>query len=137
MGENNLNLVAEKFAQNLFDKSVDRLSGSNVTLPDAVCVAHILSALIAEAAISITAERLAGIMNAAEQWSFESNSQNTIVPTASEEASVLLTELLPKAIEQVSESTTELDIQDKIQRIVKKTNFNTVRNAAEALLGSN
>lgn len=134
--ENNKQLVVDKFAQNLFDKTVDRLAGPNVTLPDAVCAAHILSCLVAQATLSMTVEKLGSIIDAAEQWSFEDNSNNTIVPTASEEAALMLTELLPTALETVSEeSKTELEISDRFNRIVKNTDFDTVKDAA-ILLGS-
>jgi hypothetical protein len=128
--EQNKELVVEKFAQNLFDKTVDRLSGQSVSLPDAVCAAHILSCLVLQASIAITVEKLGTLIDATEYWSCENNDTNTIVPTASEEAALLLTELLPTALKQISEEDKiDLEISDRLNRIVEKTNFETVSDA--------
>lgn len=136
--ENNEEFVVERFAQNLFDKTVDRLSGPNVTLPDAVCAAHILSCLVAQATLSLTVEKLGSIIDATEQWSSETNSNDTIVPTASEEAALLLTQLVPTALKQISEEDkSELEISDRFNRIVDSTDFDTVKDAAADLSGSN
>jgi len=136
--ENNKTFVVEKFAQDLFDKTVDRLSGSNVTLPDAVCAAHILSCLVAQATISMTVEKIGSIIDATEQWSSESNNNNSIVPTASEEAALLLTTLLPTALKHISEANkNELEISDRFNRIVETTDFHTVSDAGANLLSSN
>lgn len=136
--ESNQQLVLEKFAQDLFDKSADRLAGHNVTLPDAVCAAHILYHLVTQAAITMTFEKLNSIIEAVEQWCAEDRTTSTIVPTASEEAALKLTELFPEVLEQISEELkTELEFEDRLKRIVESSDFDSVKDAGRSLMSSN
>jgi len=136
--ESNQHLVLEKFAQDLFDKTADRLAGHNVSLPDAVCAAHILSCLVSQGAITLTFEKLNSIIEAVEHWCAEDRTTSTIVPTASEEAALKLTELFPGVLEQISEELkSELEFEDRLKRIVASSDFNSVRDAGRSLISSN
>jgi len=131
--ENNLQLVSDEFAQDLFNNTTERLSGQNVSLPVAVCAAHILTKMVAQAAITITFEQIRSILETAEKWCSESNPRETIVPTASEEASLLLTDLIPQALER-SGDVDEDDVQEYLRNIHDQTDFDTTRDATEAFL---
>jgi len=131
--EKNLQIVTDKFAQKLFDNTTERLSEGNVPLPVAVCAAHILTKMVAQAAITVTVEQISNILEAAEQWCFENNPSKTIVPTASQEAAFLLTDLIPRALE-LSGDIDENNVREHIQDIQNRTDFDTIRDATEAIL---
>jgi len=139
--ESNLSLVSgtQKFSQDLVDKTIERLSGNYVTLPVAVCAANILKKLLCEAGadVEISSEQLDAIIAAADSWCYESNTSRTITPTASEEASLYLTELIDTAKGLVTEDLDEMNIQQKIQRIQDKTHFRSVQNQTLTMLATN
>jgi len=136
--EKNLQLVAgTKFSQKLFNNTVERLNIQQSSLPATICAAHILKNLVENAELSVTAEQVSTIAYAAERLCAENEESRTIVPTASEEASVFLLETIPQATEKVSEHLSELDIQDQLKCIITKTSFDNVRDTAEALIESN
>jgi len=130
--ENNLELVSEKFAQRLFDNTVECLSKPTVSIPDVVCASHIIAAMVTQAAINVTIEQLENIFEAAENWCFESHSSRTVIPDSCNEGAFTLIE----AMEGVS-GVHEREIQDKIQSISEKTDFDNVRDVANNLLASN
>jgi len=134
--EKNLQLVADKFSQKLFNNAVERLNLQYSTLPASICASHLIKNLVEQAELSVTAEQVNNMVSAAERLCAENEGSRTIVPTASEEASFLLLETVPQATEKVSD-VGELDIQDNLNRITKKTSFDQVRDSAEALIESN
>merc|ERR1712176_671010 len=137
--EANLELVAgnKDASQTLFDNTVERLTTPHLTVPDVICASHILTQLLAQAALAITVDQVSQMIDAAARWSVEDVESKTIVPTASEEAATLLLESISEATQQVSEDTSELELQVRAQSICDKTSFAKVRDAAEAIVGSN
>lgn len=134
--EKNLQLVADKFSQDLFNNTIERLNLQHSTLPATICASHIIKDLVERAELSVTAEQVNNMATAAERLCAEKEEPRTIVPTASEEASHLLLESIPQATDKVSDKG-ELDIQEELTRISTLTSFDRVRDSAEALIESN
>jgi len=130
--ERNLLLISESFAQNLFDSSVQRLAEQNTTVPDAICLSHILTHLFEQTVttLAVTLDQVGHILDAAEKWSAEDMNSKTIVPTSSEEASALLLATLSQAFKQVGEGAKdELNLEDRLSMISSKSQFEQVKTA--------
>lgn len=136
--EKNLQLVANKCAQKLFDNSVKLLNTEYSSLPAAICASHILKQLVENAPeLSVSVEQVSNMASAALNLCAENEKSRTIVPTASEEATQFLLETIPEATDKISENKNDLDIQDDLQRIRNQTCFDDVRDAADDLIESN
>jgi len=139
--ERNLNLFSsESFAQNLFDSSVQRLAEQNTTVPDAICLAHILTHLFEQpvTTLAVTLDQVGHILDAAEKWSAEDMNSKTIVPTSSEEASALLLATLSQAFKLVGEGAKdELNLEDRLSMISSKSQFEQVKTAMNSLMEQN
>jgi len=134
--ERNLLLISESFAQNLFDSSVQRLAEQNTTVPDAICLSHILTHLFEQTVttLAVTLDQVGHILDAAEKWSAEDMNSKTIVPTSSEEASALLLATLSQAFKQVGEGAKdELNLEDRLSMISSKSQFEQVKTAMNSM----
>lgn len=134
--ERNLLLISESFAQNLFDSSVQRLAEQNTTVPDAICLSHILTHLFEQTVttLTVTLDQVGHILDAAEKWSAEDMNSKTIVPTSSEEASALLLATLSQAFKQVGEGAKdELNLEDRLSMISSKSQFEQVKTAMNSM----
>lgn len=134
--EQNMELVAEKFAQELFEAIMERISQQFNTMVDAICISHIVSHLFESATVAVTEQHVSNIIEAAEQWCGEQG-KKTIVPTASEEASTILLEQLSTAIDLAGEMSEDLELQEKLTSIVNRTSFDRARDAAEDMVAQN
>lgn len=134
--EQNMGLVAEQFAQDLFEASMERISQHYNTMVDAICISHIITRLFEQATVTVTEQNVGSIVEAAEQWCAELDNK-TIVPTASEEASTILLEQLATAINLAGEISEDLELQEKLNSIVNRTSFDRARDAAEDMIGQN
>lgn len=134
--EQNMELVAEKFAQELFEAIMERISQQFNTMVDAICISHIVSHLFESATVAVTEQHVSNIIEAAEQWCGEQG-KKTIVPTASEEASTILLEQLSTAIDLAGEMSEDLELQEKLTSIVNRTHFDRARDAAEDMVAQN
>lgn len=134
--EQNMGLVAEQFAQDLFEASMERISQHFNTMVDAICISHIITNLFEQATVNVTEQHVFNIVEAAEQWCGERDNK-TVVPTASEEASTILLEQLSTAIELAGEISEESELQEKLTSIVNRTSFDRARDAAEGMVAQN
>jgi len=132
----NMGLVAEQFAQDLFEASMERISQHFNTMVDAICISHIITNLFEQATVNVTEQHVFNIVEAAEQWCGERDNK-TVVPTASEEASTILLEQLSTAIELAGEISEESELQEKLTSIVNRTSFDRARDAAEGMVAQN
>jgi len=134
--EQNMGLVAEQFAQDLFEASMERISQHYNTMVDAICISHIVTYLFEQATVTVTEQHVSSIVEAAEQWCAELDNK-TIVPTASEEASTILLEQLATAVNLAGDISEDLELQEKLNSIVNRTSFDRARDAAEEMIGQN
>jgi len=130
--ESNLDFLTREYGQTLFDTTVERIS-ERVSLPDIVCASNLIMYMAAQAAIAVTVEQMRIILEAADQWSFESHSRKSTVPTASEQAATTLTNAITPLKKCLSGDLSTLDLEDRLRTIHEKTDFDTVQENVMAL----
>jgi len=130
----NLDYLSGNHGQALFDSILRRLGeaeGSTVTLPVARSSAWIIKHIVAQAdsPLNITAAQVKIILSTIDFWAFENAPKRSITPTASEEATILLSEALGDI-----QNGTYTNYQDELNQIVNGTQFDTVKDALAPLL---
>lgn len=134
------NSAQRNFAQEIFNNITQRLQqpdAAYVNLPVARCAGSIINSMIreknsnGESVITITPEQMKILLNTVINWGSESNESNRVTPTASEEATYLLTECLKSLSDAV---TQPFDATELLEEISQTTEFDRVRDNVDPFL---
>jgi hypothetical protein len=134
------NSAQRNFAQEIFNNITQRLQQTDaayVNLPVARCSGSIINSMIreknsnGESVITITPEQMKILLNTVINWGSESNESNRVTPTASEEATYLLTECLKSLSDAV---TQPFDATELLEEISQTTEFDRVRDNVDPFL---
>jgi len=129
--ENNSNFLSENYSQEIFNKTVLRLSQDNVDLPVARCAACIIQHFVeGDALQNIDDAQMRTIIQTVLQWS-RKDTGKTVTPTSSEETSCRLTSVLGGLTEAMSGT---YDMQDDLQQIYDETAYPSVQDNIGELL---
>lgn len=133
----NQQFLTERYAQQIFDAIVARLmEPMYVTLPVVRCAGRIIEKLIESDSISISVKQMQAILATIQRWAMEDPKaqKSTVIPTASEEATVLLSSVFG---EMKNAMTDQFDMSEKIQDICNSTIFEQVEDNLAPFVAAN
>jgi len=134
------NSVQRNFAQEIFNNITQRLQHTDaayVDLPVARCAGSIINSMIrekdskGESVITIAPEQMKTLLNTIINWGSESDDASSVTPTASEEATFLLTECLKSLSDAV---TRPFDATELLEEISQTTEFDRVKDNVDPFL---
>jgi len=142
LSPNNLEFLTEKFAQEIFDAIVLRLSKPfGVDLPVARCAARVLKSLVKADSVQASVKQMRTILDAGLIWSSEDAPRKSVIPTASEEAAVILTSLYEDFTQSVSDSDSDelnQQVKDLYENIdLENIEFDSVKELLAPFVATN
>lgn len=127
LSDKNMDFISANYAQTIFDAIVERLRKPWVTVPVARCAARVIHKLMKGKNVAVTVEQMQTILDTIQNWSVEDAPKRSVIPTASEEASVLLSQTFGLLLQQMAGSFDDLGTQ--VTDIVDNSDFESVKDA--------